>query len=74
MSAHTYDVYGGWQPTTLTDLVEVEADPYITPVGVTPEWVLAIRAAGEECSNGHPAGLTGRTHCGMFGCRGVTAR
>lgn len=66
-----YDVYGDWQPTTLDELLECEQDPYITEAGVTPDWVLAIQAAARECRAGHPAGLTGRLRCGVFGCRGV---
>lgn len=65
------DVFGGWQPTTLLDLAECEADPYITPAGVIPTWVVELRTAASACRNGHPAGLVGRRRCGMFGCRGV---
>lgn len=65
-----YDIYGGWQPTTLTDLLDCESDPYITPVGVTPPWVLQLRVATAECRAGHPAGLA-TARCGVFGCRGV---
>lgn len=67
-----YAIYGGWQPVDLVDLAECEADPYITPAGVTPSWVLEIRAAAAECRAGHPSGLDGRSRCGVFGCRGVT--
>lgn len=70
MTAATYPTYGGWQPSTLTDLVDCEADPYITPAGIVPDWVLSLQAAAAECRAGHPAGLVGRTHCGVFGCRG----
>lgn len=65
--------YGGWVPNTLTDLLECERDPYITPSGVVPGWVLALRAAAAECVAGHPAGLADRSRCGRFGCRGATA-
>lgn len=41
----THDIYGGWQPTTEAHLAECVAEPYITPVGVTPQWVLDLRAA-----------------------------
>lgn len=67
----TYAVYGGWVPNTAADLAFCEAEPYITPAGVVPEWVVAMRAAAAECIAGHPAGLAGRTHCGRFGCQGV---
>lgn len=68
------DVYGGWQPTTLTDLLECENDPYITPIGVTPDWVLELRAAAEDCRAGHPSGIaSGRAYCAMQRCRGVTS-
>lgn len=66
-----YDIYGGWQPTTLIDLLDCETDPYITPAGVTPTWVLQIRAAAAECRAGHPAGLRRGTRCGVFGCEGA---
>lgn len=72
MSTPAYDVYGGWHPTTLDELLECEQDPYITAAGVTPDWVLAIQAAARECRAGHPAGLDeGRIRCGVFGCRGA---
>ena len=67
-----YAVFGGWYPNTAAELLECEQDPYITPAGVTPDWVLQLRAAARECRNGHPAGLIGRTRCGYFGCRGMT--
>lgn len=66
-----YDVYGGWHPNTLDELLEVEQDPYVTPAGVTPDWVSALQAAGAECAAGHPQGLPGRSRCGLFGCQGV---
>lgn len=66
------DVFGGWHPNTLTDLLECQQDPYITPAGVVPEWVQQLQAAAKECRDGHPAGLVGRQRCGCFGCRGVT--
>lgn len=64
------DLYGGWQPVTLLDLVECAADPYITPVGVTPEWVTQLRAAAAECKAGHPTSEPPHGRCGMFGCQG----
>lgn len=68
------DVYGGWEPTTLIDLLECEQDPYITPAGVDPQWVLDLRAAAKECRDGHPAGLPpGRRFCGFQRCAGATA-
>ncbi len=71
MSA-AYDVYGGWHPNTLDELLDVEEDPYITPAGVDPDWVIALKAAAAECAAGHPEGLTDdRLHCGMFGCGGA---
>lgn len=72
MSTAAYDVYGGWQPTTLDELLECQDDPYITEVGVMPDWVIEIQAAARECRAGHPAGLTSRTRCGVFGCRGAS--
>ena len=68
-----YDVYGGWQPTTLDELLECEEDQYITEAGVTPDWVLAMQAAVRECRAGHPTGLVGRARCGVFGCQGVAS-
>jgi hypothetical protein len=67
------DVYGGWQPTTLLDLLECEQDPYITPAGVTPVWVVELRAAARECRAGYPAETSANGRCGMFGCRGHRA-
>ena len=68
-----YAVFGSWHPNTPEEIAEVEADPYITRVGVTPDWVVAIRRAAEECLAGHPAGLAeGRRHCARFGCQGTT--
>lgn len=67
-----YAVFGPWHPNTLTDLLECDEDPYITPAGVTPDWVLRLRAAATECVAGHPGGLSpGRARCGHFPCRGV---
>lgn len=57
------DVYGGWQPTTPADMALCEADPYITPAGVVPAWVLELRAAvasPEVCTCGH---FPVRRHC-----------
>lgn len=51
-----YDVYGGWQPTTLDELLECEQDPYITEAGVMPDWVLEIQAAARECPCWPPGG------------------
>jgi hypothetical protein len=64
-------VYGGWHPNTAADLLACEQDPYITLAGVTPDWVLKLRAAALECVSGHPSGLLGRARCGRFGCNGV---
>jgi hypothetical protein len=58
-----YAVFGGWIPTSPAELAECEADPYITPAGVLPEWVEQLRAAvasPEVCTCGK---FPVRRHC-----------
>lgn len=65
----TYDVYGGWRPTTARDLAECAAEPYITPAGVAPSWVTQLRAAVASpavCTCGH---FPVRRHCAR--CRAL---